>query len=167
MKGYWSQWDRLAVRDGVLQRRWEEDNGKECTWQLLVPESLTAVILRELHDSKTAGHLGVAKTLGRVKQRYYWYRCTQDVRDWCRKCDLCAARKKPQKAPRGPMKKYNVGAPLERVALDILGPLPETDSDQWIARVRHRFRGMCRTIPQATLDAKQGGVHTKMAARIE
>ena len=128
VKGYWSQWDRLAVRDGVLQRRWEEDNGKECTWQLLVPESLTAVILRELHDSKTAGHLGVAKTLGRVKQRYYWYRCTQDVRDWCRKCDLCAARKKPQKAPRGPMKKYNVGAPLERVALDILGPLPETDS---------------------------------------
>ena len=27
---------------------------------------------------------------------------------------------------RGPMQQYNVGAPLERVALDILGPFPET-----------------------------------------
>ena len=25
------------------------------------------------------------------------------------------------------MQRYNVGAPLERIALDVLGPLPETD----------------------------------------
>ena len=127
LKAYWSQWDRLALRDGVLYRRWEEDDGKTFTWQLVVPESLKTEILRELHDSKTAGHLGVTKTLGRVKQRFYWYKCSQEVKDWCKKCDLCAARKKPQKTPRAAMKKYNVGAPLERVALDILGPLPESE----------------------------------------
>ena len=128
VKSYWSQWDRLSLNDGILYRRWEEDNGKGFTWQLVVPRSLTTNILQELHNSKTAGHLGVTKTLGRIKQRYYWHRCSQDVKDWCRKCDLCAARKKPQKTPRGPMKKYNVGAPLERIALDILGPLPETNN---------------------------------------
>ncbi|KAK3753675.1 hypothetical protein QZH41_003322 [Actinostola sp. cb2023] len=128
VKAYWSQWDRLQLRDGVLYRKWESEEGDTVQWQLLVPKSLRPEVLRGLHDAKTAGHLGVTKTLGRVKQRFYWYKCSQDVRDWCRKCDLCAASKRPQKTPRAAMKRYNVGAPLERVALDVLGPLPESES---------------------------------------
>ncbi|KAK3742155.1 hypothetical protein QZH41_007827 [Actinostola sp. cb2023] len=128
VKAYWSQWDRLQLRDGVLYRKWESEEGDTVQWQLLVPKSLRPEVLRGLHDAKTAGHLGVTKTLGRVKQRFYWYKCSQDVRDWCRKCDLCAASKIPQKTPRAAMKRYNVGAPLERVALDVLGPLPESES---------------------------------------
>ena len=42
-------------------------------------------------------------------------------------CDLCASRERPTRTPRAPLQTYNVGAPLERVALDILGPLPESD----------------------------------------
>ncbi|KAK3749616.1 hypothetical protein QZH41_012954 [Actinostola sp. cb2023] len=128
VKAYWSQWDRLQLRDGVLYRKWESEEGDTVQWQLLVPKSLRPEVLRGLHDAKTAGHLGVTKTLGRVKQRFYWYKCSQDVRDWCRKCDVCAASKRPQKTPRAAMKRYNVGAPLERVALDVLGPLPESES---------------------------------------
>ena len=81
-------------------------------------------MLQHLHDARTAGHLGVAKTMERVKQRFYWHKCSQDVRDWCRKCDLCASRRRPQQKLRAPMRTYNIGAPMERVALDILGPLP-------------------------------------------
>ena len=39
-------------------------------------------------------------------------------------CDLCASRKGPAQKQRGPMKQYNVGAPMERIAIDVLGPLP-------------------------------------------
>ena len=53
--------------------------------------------------------------------------CTKDVKHWCRACDLCASRERPTRTPRAPLKTYNVGAPLERVALDILGPLPDSD----------------------------------------
>ena len=127
VKSYWSQWERLQLRDNVLYRRWEAEAGDTVQWQLVVPKGLRAEILREMHDAKTAGHLGVTKTLGRIKQRFYWYRCSQDVKDWCRRCDSCAARKPPQKKPRSAMKTYNVGAPLERVALDVLGPLPESE----------------------------------------
>ena len=49
------------------------------------------------------------------------------MKDWCRACDLCASRERPSRTPRAPLRTYNVGAPLERVALDILGPLPESD----------------------------------------
>lgn len=40
---------------------------------------------------------------------------------------MCTSGNRPQKTPRVPVKKYNVGAPLERVALDVRGPLPESD----------------------------------------
>lgn len=45
----------------------------------------------------------------------------------CKNCDVCAARKRPMKQYQGPTKKYVVGAPIERIAIDIMGPLPETE----------------------------------------
>ena len=36
----------------------------------------------------------------------------------------CQKKHKPKKADRAPMKIYNVGAPMERMAMDIMGPFP-------------------------------------------
>ena len=56
-----------------------------------------------------------------------------DVRSFLRGCDLCARRKSPAKKGVSPLKQYHVGVPLERVAIDFLGPLPRSDSgNQWI-----------------------------------
>ena len=127
IKTYWSHWDRLSLRSGVLCRRWESETGDEVRWQFVIPSNLRKDILHELHTKETAGHLGVNKTLERVKDRFYWPGCTKDVKDWCRACDLCVSRERPTRTPRAPLRTYNVGAPLERVALDVLGPLPDSD----------------------------------------
>ncbi|KAK3728413.1 hypothetical protein QZH41_020432 [Actinostola sp. cb2023] len=140
VKAYWSQWARVQLHGGVLYRRWETDSGEDVQWQLVVPRTLRPEVLHAMHDAKTAGHLGVSKTLGRVRQRFYWHRCSQTVRDWCRRCDLCAARKKPQRTPRAAMRNYNVGAPMERIALEVLGPLPESDnSNKYVLVVADYF----------------------------
>ena len=34
-KCYWAQWSMLAVRDGVLFRKWESERGDEITWKLV------------------------------------------------------------------------------------------------------------------------------------
>ena len=128
VKSYWAQWDRLSLREGVLYRQWESASGDKEHWQLIVPQSLKDDVLRQVHDSPTAAHLGKKKTLGRLRERFFWSGCDRDVRRWCRECDLCASRKGPSKRPRAPMKAYNVGAPLERIAIDVTGPLPSTDS---------------------------------------
>ncbi|GFU80971.1 retrovirus-related Pol polyprotein from transposon 412 [Trichonephila clavipes] len=47
----------------------------------------------------------------------------------CRICDPCAARKGPRKRTRGRLLLYNVGALFERIAFDILGPLPRSSND--------------------------------------
>ncbi|GFU22386.1 hypothetical protein TNCV_5139421 [Trichonephila clavipes] len=45
-----------------------------------------------------------------------------DVGQWCKSCDACSARKGPKIRSRGKLHRYNVGAPFERIAFDILGP---------------------------------------------
>lgn len=45
------------------------------------------------------------------------------TRRWNERCKVCQKRKPPSKPIREAMAQYNVGAPLERIALDIMGPL--------------------------------------------
>ncbi|GFX73549.1 retrovirus-related Pol polyprotein from transposon 412 [Trichonephila clavipes] len=68
------------------------------------------------------------KTLHRVRERFFWGKVRADVEQWCKSCDACAARKGPKIRSRGKLHRYNVGAPFERIAFDILGPLPRTAS---------------------------------------
>ncbi|GFW29147.1 retrovirus-related Pol polyprotein from transposon 412 [Trichonephila clavipes] len=66
------------------------------------------------------------KTLQKVRERFYWNNVRSDVEKCCRTCDPCASRKGPRKRTRGRLQLYNVGAPFERIAFDILGPLPRS-----------------------------------------
>ncbi|GBN10046.1 Transposon Ty3-I Gag-Pol polyprotein [Araneus ventricosus] len=98
-KRYWALWDSLHLKDGVSY---------------------------QTHDSASGGHFGVTKTLSKAPERFYWDRLRADVEKWCRECHACGVRKGPKSRTKGRLHRYNVGAPLERMALDILGPLPVT-----------------------------------------
>ncbi|CAK1577916.1 unnamed protein product [Parnassius mnemosyne] len=43
-------------------------------------------------------------------------------------CTSCATVKEPPARSRGALKLYNVGAPSERIAIDVAGPFPESES---------------------------------------
>lgn len=135
LKVYWAQWDSLFLRNDLLYRRWESTDGTQIRWQLVVPRAKVPQVLAEHHDSPSGGHFAVNKTLERIRERYFWARCRSDVEEWCRTCHVCAARKGPRGKGSSPMQTYNVGAPFERVAMDILGPLPETRSGNRVALV--------------------------------
>lgn len=139
-KQYWALWDSLHIRNGVLYRKFESDDGKTFRWQLLLPRSRVTDVLKELHSSPTGGHFGVMKTLQKVRERFYWSKARDDVEKWCRSCDACAARKGPKRRSRGKLRRYNVGAPFERIAFDILGPLPRSaDGNRYLLVVMDYF----------------------------
>ena len=83
-KTYWGQWELLAIKKGVLVKRWESDDGKVIRWLTALPRSLRTMVLYELHSSKTAGHLGRNKTLPKLKERYYWAGMGVDLRAFLR-----------------------------------------------------------------------------------
>lgn len=132
-KAYWSVWKQLVVKEGLLYRQWESDTGDSVRLRLVLPKQFREEVLGELHGGQLSGHLGVHKTMAKVKYRYFWPGMSADIRSFLRSCDLCAKRKSPARKRRAPLQQYRVGVPMERVAIDLLGPLPRSDSgNQWI-----------------------------------
>ena len=54
------------------------------------------------------------------------HRCPQHY--WCKTCPSCATRKTPPSKGRASLKSVQAGYPLQIVATDIMGPLPENES---------------------------------------
>ena len=139
-KSYWAQWGSIEMVDGILYRRWEDASGRDVKYLYVTPKAIQDDVLRNLHDSPTAGHFGVKKTLARVRQRFYWTDVRRSVENWCRKCEKCASRKGYPRQAKAPLKLYNVGSPMERIAIDVLGPLPKTDlGNQYILVAQDYF----------------------------
>ncbi|MCG7877680.1 MAG: RNase H-like domain-containing protein, partial [Candidatus Thiodiazotropha endolucinida] len=128
LKTLWRQWDRLEMYAGMLYRRWVESDPRDSLLQLIVPSSKRLQVLRLSHDIPSAGHLGTGKTLDKVRQSFYWPALSEDVKQFIKSCDSCTARKLSRKKNKAPLGQYLVGEPMERVALDILGPLPLSKS---------------------------------------
>ena len=95
-KAYWAQWDSFAVKEGVLNHRWELPELGKVTWQLVLPKGLGTSVLKQLHDNHVGGHIGVSKTLPKVRERLYCIHCRCDVEEWRQRSDLCAVRKGPK-----------------------------------------------------------------------
>lgn len=93
--------------------------------QIVIPKKPMPNVLQELHNTLTCGYFGMAKTLGKVCERFYLIHCQSDVQEWCRRCDICSTRKGPPQKVCVPMAQYNVGSPIEKLAIYVLGPLPE------------------------------------------
>jgi hypothetical protein len=54
-------------------------------------------LITELHESSSAGHKGVASTLAKALDRFWWKRIRQDVKDFCESCVVCRRAKiRPQ-----------------------------------------------------------------------
>ena len=121
-------WNQLQVSRGCLYRQYIHPLDGHHTLQLVVPASLRDSILRDLHEGVMGGHLGEEKTMNRVKERFYWPGYNKDVVDWVNTCGRCTVRKAPVPKNRAPLQSIKVGAPMQLVAVDILGPLPKTKS---------------------------------------
>jgi len=111
----------------VLVRRWQSADGRKKTAQVVVSQRKVDEFLTELHGDASGGHLGANKTMDKIRQRYYWLRLRDDVERWFRHCDACAANRGPRTRSRVLIHQYNVGAPFERIAVDIAGPFPKSD----------------------------------------
>lgn len=154
VKSYWAIFDQLTLENGTLIRRWEETPGNFLKL-IVVPRPCVKAILTSLHDSPSGGHLGQKKTLSKIKKRYFWFGRTVDAKVWCLTCEICAARRGPQRKTRGALQPSLPGCPFERIAIDILGPFPRTkDGNRYIVVVMDYFTKWpeCFAVPNQTAE---------------
>ena len=53
---------------------------------------LVPKVLYALHDAPSAGHLGMTKTIERVRKRFFWHGLREDVENDIKSCGPCAER---------------------------------------------------------------------------
>lgn len=108
--------------------------------QVVLPRALRPDVMRQMHEGQVGGHFEVERTVARLQTRYFWYRMREDVALWCGTCTSCASKARPPKTPQAPMGTVRVGALMERVALDIMGPLNETErSNRYVLVIQDYF----------------------------
>ncbi len=125
-RAYWMCKEHIYIWQGVLYYRWEEEDNSRSL--LVVPEGLRNQVLFMCHDAKHAGHLGIDKTVARLKQTFHWYGMSRDGREYVQCCHVCNQNKKLNTTPRAPLREFHSGFPMERVHLDILGPFNKSTS---------------------------------------
>ncbi|XP_041451796.1 uncharacterized protein K02A2.6-like [Drosophila obscura] len=121
----------LKVEDGLLFRRTQfaRPELEEFQWKLWIPEALTNTLIQEAHDSDVAMHGGIARTLGRLRQYYYWPRMTVQVKAYVTGCETCRETKHSTQIKRPLMGAETVTErPIQKLYLDFLGPYPRTRS---------------------------------------
>ena len=107
--------------------------------QFIVPRSLHNEVLHHVHDLLLGGHLCQKKTSETALQRFYWCGITEDCNNWVARCDGCAEEKHPLRKCHV-MGEMPVGAPLDRLSTDILGPFPEsTQGNKYVLAVTNYF----------------------------
>ena len=119
-KFFWINRDLFLIKDGII---WKKDDDKPL---LVIPQSLRQEVIKLNHDLPSAGHTGINRTKGKLKSKYFWHGMTKDVQEYIRKCATCNMNKKAVRRGKHPLVNYHAGAPMERVHLDFLGPLPKT-----------------------------------------
>ena len=80
------------------------------------------LLLKELHDSPSGGHLGIYRTFKRVTNVVFWQGMKKTIRDYVARCEICQRNKASTLAPAGllqplliPTKVWNVLKRLEVV----------------------------------------------------
>lgn len=120
---------------------------------MIVPQKWTQEILEMVHDDLQSGHFGIHKTTARVQNRFFWLGYKQDIMKHIQNCQVCNSRKPPSRRTRSKMKQYNVGAPLERVALDLIGPLPFSyKGNKYALIVSHYFTRWAEGYPLPNIE---------------
>ncbi|XP_041440977.1 uncharacterized protein LOC121400938 [Xenopus laevis] len=110
------EWDKLKFIDGSLYRIQLFHDHPERR-QLVLPQVYRRMVLRSLHDQH--GHLGVEKTFGLIRDRFFWPRMREMVVEYCRRCVPCLQRKSlPTRA--APMEHLKSTGPLDLVCMDFL-----------------------------------------------
>ena len=89
------------VVDSVLYQKFEYFKGKQDHLQLVVPNSIRDTVLEESHAGSLGGHLGEDRTIGRIREKFFWPHYAEQVRQWCRTCARCVKRKNPPKTRYG------------------------------------------------------------------
>lgn len=143
----------FAIKNALLYQVVRKASGTSDL--LLVPRPFIPTVLRLAHTHQLGAHLGVEKTLERIKARFYWPGIKKAVEEYCRSCPECQ-QVAPRPHHRDPLVPLPIIAvPFSRIGMDLVGPLPKSArGHQYILVVLDYATRYPEAIPLRTMASK-------------
>jgi hypothetical protein len=99
-----------------------------------------------------AGHPGGTRMYQNIRRELFWPRMAIDIHYFVQNCASCARTRLLTQRKTTYLKLFPPPAPLEFVAMDILGPLPETKvGKRFLLVMVDRFSKLTWTVPLRTI----------------
>ena len=153
--------EQLRIRlDGVMEIRITQQ--QRAHWAVACPPSRRGTVVWKTH---LMAHAGIGRTLARIRLNWYWPGMTRDVRRIINSCEKCQAGKNGGVLKSNNRQHLHAGRPWQQVAVDLVGPFPETPRhNKWILVLTDHFTRWQDAIPLS--DATAPTVATILDERI-
>ncbi|KAJ9519231.1 hypothetical protein QJQ45_017892 [Haematococcus lacustris] len=111
-EGLWlTEWGRVVVPDDAALRK---------------------KVIHTMHDTRSAGHLGMTKTLEQVTRWFTWPGVSEDVKSYVRSCHSCQVNKSSAKKPAGLLQPLPIPErPWDSVSMDLIVKLPASGPNKY------------------------------------
>ena len=78
-------------------------------------------VLHDGHADTHSGHMGIENTYHKITRNYYWPQMWKDIEQYIKSCSIC--QRKGRMSKNNKMTPIKVGAPFEKIGIDLVGPL--------------------------------------------
>ena len=85
-KNYKANEDRIILKDTLLFRKIFGETGSAKYYQIIIPKQLVKEVLRSLHG-EFGKHPGIYKTIFAYREKYYFPKMAQLIREWVMSCE--------------------------------------------------------------------------------
>ena len=164
LRSYWNCWDEEHLIDGLLVRYTSVSKGPPKR-VILVPQHSVSQVLDSVHSGPSGGHMGITRTLGRVKERFYWPHMKSSVQSNIGSCKECIESNISCARIQAPLQPMVISEPVNFWAIDYMGPLPEiARENKHILVVGDHFAKWCEPFP--TQDQKAQTIANILVSRL-
>jgi hypothetical protein len=116
--------------------------------KLYIPPNCRSHAFKICHDSPSAGHFGIRKTINLLNRDFWWPSLNSDAKDYIRSCETCCRSKDSRHNPYGYLQPLEIpNRPWISIAMDFITDLPESSGFTCIFVIVDRFSKMCHFIP--------------------
>ena len=155
-KNYKANEDRIIHKDGLLYRKYFGETGSVKYYQILIPKQLVKEVLRSLHG-EFGKHPGIFKTIIACREKYYFPKMAQLIREWVMSCEQCIRESRIHPSlTRPPLQNPNehITAPEDAIQIDLVPELPPSGGYENIVTAMDVFSRYLFAYPTANQDAK-------------
>ena len=155
-KNYKANEDRLILKDGLLYRKYFGETGSVKYYQILIPKQLVKEVLRSLHG-EFGKHPGIFKTIIACREKYYFPKMAQLIREWVMSCEQCIRESRIHPSlTRPPLQNPNehITAPEDAIQIVLVPELPPSGGYENIVTAMDVFSRYLFAYPTANQDAQ-------------